>query len=192
MTARAFRFRDINIRTKIAVTLGTLVLTMCVTGWFSADRIMRVHETTVDINTSWLPSIRYIGEIRYNMARHRAIISRHVMTSEPDQKAKIEERVRLARDNVEKVREIYQPLITSVAERAAYDAFVPAWQAYLAASAKMLAVRPNSERLNCARRRSLTWQRQSNGQLPPRSRRSRLKLSKSIKLRRRCRNLHLP
>ena len=49
---------------------------MCATGIFSADRIMRVHETTVDIDTNWLPSIRYIGEVRYNMARHRAIISR--------------------------------------------------------------------------------------------------------------------
>jgi methyl-accepting chemotaxis protein len=140
MTARAIRFRDINIRTKIAVTLGILVLVMCATGWFSADRIMRVHETTVDINTSWLPSIRYIGDVRYNMARHRAIISRHMMTSQPEQKTQIEVRVRLAAKNVEDTRKIYEPLITSAAERSAYDAFVPAWQAYLAASARMLTV----------------------------------------------------
>ena len=76
MNIRAFKFRDISIRIKIAVTLGILALTMCATGIFSADRIMRVHETTVDIDTNWLPSIRYIGEVRYNMARHRAIISR--------------------------------------------------------------------------------------------------------------------
>jgi methyl-accepting chemotaxis protein len=140
MAARAFRFRDISIRTKIAATLGILVLTMGATGWFSANRIMQVHETTVDINTSWLPSIRYIGDVRYNMARHRAIISRHVMTSQPDQKTKIEERIHLAEKNVEDLLKIYQPLITTTAERAAYDAFVPAWQAYLAACAKMLAI----------------------------------------------------
>jgi methyl-accepting chemotaxis protein len=140
MTVRAFRFRDISIRTKIAVTLGILVLVICATGWFSADRIMRVNETTVDINASWLPSIRYIGDVRYNMARHRAIISRHMMTSQPEQKTQIEVRVRLAAKNVEDTRKIYEPLITSAAERSAYDAFVPTWQAYLAACARMLAI----------------------------------------------------
>jgi methyl-accepting chemotaxis protein len=140
MTARTFSFRDITIRTKIAATLVILVLTMCGTGWFSADRLMRVNETTVDINTRWLPSIRYIGDVRYNMARHRAIISRHVMASELNQKIQIEGRVRLAEKNVEDSRKIYRPLITSAAERAAYDEFSPAWQAYLAACARMLAI----------------------------------------------------
>jgi methyl-accepting chemotaxis protein len=136
----AFRFRDISIRTKIAATLAILVVTMCATGLFSTDRIMRVHETTVDINTSWLPSIRYIGDVRYNMARHRAIISRHMMTSQPEQKTQIEGRVLNAAKNVEDTRKLYEPLITSAEERSAYDAFVPAWQAYLAACARMLTI----------------------------------------------------
>jgi methyl-accepting chemotaxis protein len=140
MAAHTVKFNDIGIGAKIAATLGILVLTICGSGFFSANRVMRVHETTVDINTSWLPRIRYVGEIRYNMARHRAIISRHVMTSDPDQKAKIAERVRLAANNVETVRKSYEPLITSDAERAAYDVFVPAWQSYLAVCAKMLAI----------------------------------------------------
>jgi methyl-accepting chemotaxis protein len=134
------RFRDISIRTRIAATLGVLVLAMCATGLFSANRIMRVHETTVDINTSWLPSIRYIGDVRYNMARHRAIISRHMMTSQPEQKTQIEGRVRNAAKNVEDTRKLYEPLIATADERAAYDAFVPAWQAYLAACASMLTI----------------------------------------------------
>jgi methyl-accepting chemotaxis protein len=140
MTARALSLRDISIRTKIAVTLGVLVLTMCATGLFSVDRIMRVHETTEHINTSWLPSVRYIGDVRYNMARHRAIISRHIMTSDQDEKAQIEGRVHLAEKNVEDIRKIYEPLIATAAEREAYDAFVQAWQAYLAECARMLAI----------------------------------------------------
>ena len=62
------------------------------------------------------------------------------MTSVPDQKIQIEERVRNAEKNVEDGRKIYEPLITSASERAAYDAFVPAWQAYLAACEKLLAI----------------------------------------------------
>jgi len=140
MTDRPFRFRDVAIGTKIAATLGILVLIMCGSGLFSADRLMRVRETTEDINTTWLPSVRYIGDVRYNMARHRAIISRHVMTSKPEQKAQIETRVHLAEKNVEDARKIYEHLITTGEERAAYDAFVPAWQAYLASCERMLAI----------------------------------------------------
>jgi methyl-accepting chemotaxis protein len=151
MAARSLRFRDVTIRTKIAATLGVLVLIICASGWFAADRLMRVRETAVDINTVRLPSVRFIGDVRYNMARHRAIVSRHVMVSEPDEKAKIEVRAHLAEKNVQDARKIYEQLITSAREREAYDAFVPAWQAYLAACAKMLALSDtgnNAEAMN--------------------------------------------
>lgn len=133
------RFCDISIRTKMAAALGILVLMICVTGWLSADRIMRVHETAEDINSTWLPESRYIGDIRYNMARHRAIIGRHLMTSAPGQKSQIGDGVYIAEKNVEDLRKRYEPLIASAAERAAYEAFVPTWRAYLSACAKVLA-----------------------------------------------------
>ena len=62
------------------------------------------------------------------------------MTSQPDQKTQIEGRARAAEKNVEDTRKIYEPLIASAAERMAYEAFTPAWQAYLAACIKMLAI----------------------------------------------------
>jgi methyl-accepting chemotaxis protein len=147
MAAPSFRFRDITIRTKIAAALGILALIICASGWFAIDRLMHVRETTVDINSNWLPSVRTIGDVRYNMARHRAIISRHVMVSEPAEKANIEVRVHLAEKNVEDARKLYERMITSAEERAAYDAFVPSWQAYLTACARMLAI---SDTLNNA------------------------------------------
>ncbi|HET8918606.1 MAG TPA: MCP four helix bundle domain-containing protein, partial [Xanthobacteraceae bacterium] len=140
MSERAFRFRDISVRKKIAATLGVLVFIICGTGLFSADRLMRVHQTTVEINSNWLPSIRYIDEIRYNMARHRAIISRHVMTSELEKKRSIESRLLLVEKKIEERRKLYEPLIASATERAQYDALVSAWQAYLASCARMLAI----------------------------------------------------
>jgi methyl-accepting chemotaxis protein len=140
MAAPALRLRDIGIRAKIAVTLAILVLIVCGAGVFSVERIMRVHETTVDINTIWLPSIRYIGDVRYNVARHRAILSRHTMTSLSDEKSQIESRVRLAEQNVEQGLKIYEPLIASADEHASYTTFVQAWQAYLASCARMLAI----------------------------------------------------
>jgi methyl-accepting chemotaxis protein len=112
MARSVFWFHDISIRTRITATLAILVLIICSTGLFAVHRIMRVHETTVDMNTSRLPSIRYIGDVRYNMARHRAIVSRHVMTSNPQQKTQIEGRIHLAEKNVEDARKLYEPMVT--------------------------------------------------------------------------------
>lgn len=140
MARSVFRFHDISIRTRITATLAILVLIICSTGLFAVHRIMRVHETTVDMNTSRLPSIRYIGDVRYNMARHRAIVSRHVMTSNPQQKTQIEGRIHIAEKNVEDARKLYEPMVTSAEERAAYEAFAPAWRTYLASCASMLAI----------------------------------------------------
>lgn len=131
---------NLRIGTKILIALAALVLIICAMGAFSIDRLMRTHETTIEIDKIWLPSVRNIGDIRYNMARHRAIISRHVMAITPDQKAQVEQRARAAEENVDKSRKRYEPLIGSAEARSAYNEFVTAWQAYLAESQKMLAV----------------------------------------------------
>ena len=140
MPGQLFKWRNVTIRTKIATTLAVFYLIFGCASLFSIDRLMRFHATTADINEIWLPSVRYIGVMRYNMARHRAIISRHVMVSQPEQKIQIEERASLAAKNVVNARELYELPINSSDERNPYKAFVTAWDEYLAVCTKMLAV----------------------------------------------------
>ncbi len=133
-----FAAGNFRIGTKISIALGTLVLIACAMGVFSIHSLMRTHETTMALDKVWLPSVRYIGETRYNMARHRAIISRHVMVTTPEQKAQVEQRARAAEENVDKARKLYEPLIASTEAANAYKMFVTAWQAYIVESQKML------------------------------------------------------
>src|SRR3974390_1496873 len=86
--------KNLSIRIKIAAAFGVMLLIIGGIGFFAIDRLAGVNATTVDINTNWLPSVRYIGEVRYNMARHRAILSRHVMVTEPAAKAQVEDRLK--------------------------------------------------------------------------------------------------
>ncbi|HUI96730.1 MAG TPA: methyl-accepting chemotaxis protein [Xanthobacteraceae bacterium] len=131
---------NLSIRIKIAAAFGVMLLIIGALGFFAIDRLAGVNATTVDINSSWLPSVRYIGEVRYNMARHRAILSRHVMVSEPAAKAQVEDRIKVALQSVDAARKKYEPLITSPEERDAYTKFSAAWSAYLEAANAYLTV----------------------------------------------------
>jgi methyl-accepting chemotaxis protein len=137
--------RNVSIRTKVAAAFGMLLLLIGAVGFFAIDRLARVNATTVDINTHWLPSIRYIGEVRYNMARHRAILSRHVMVTEPAQKAQVEERIKVALQSVDAARKTYEALIASPEERAAYETYWAAWGTYLKSVEQLLAVSNRNE-----------------------------------------------
>jgi methyl-accepting chemotaxis protein len=129
-----------SIRAKVAAAIGVMVLIIAAVGLFSIDRLSRVHDTTVDIATNWLQSIRYIGDVRYNMARHRAIVSRHVMVTDAAQKAQVADRIKAAQQNVEAAVKKYVPTITSTEERAAYEKFSAAWSDYLKAVDEFVAV----------------------------------------------------
>jgi methyl-accepting chemotaxis protein len=140
MLGTANALNNVSIRTKVAAAFGVLLLIIGAVGFFAIDRLARVNDTTVDINTNWLPSVRYIGEVRYNMARHRAILSRHVMVTEPAQKAQVEERIKVALQNVDAARKKYEALITSAEERSAYDKYSVAWGDYLRSVDELLAI----------------------------------------------------
>ncbi len=131
---------NLSIRSKVAAAFGVMLLIIGGLGFFAIDRLARVNGTTLDINTNWLPSVRYIGEVRYNMARHRAILSRHAMVTEPAQKAQVEDRIKVALQNVDVARRKYEAFITSAEERSAYDRFSTAWAEYLSAVDQMLVV----------------------------------------------------
>jgi methyl-accepting chemotaxis protein len=140
MLGTMIALRNVSIRTKVAAAFGAMLLIIGAIGFFAIDRLAGVNATTIDINTSWLPSVRYIGEVRYNMARHRAILSRHVMVSEPAQKAQVEERIKVALQNVDAARKKYEPLIATAEERGAYEKFSTAWGDYLKSVEEMLAI----------------------------------------------------
>jgi methyl-accepting chemotaxis protein len=145
MPATSNVLRNVSIRTKLVAAFGVMLLMVGGLGFFAIDRLARVNATTVDINTNWLPSVRYIGEVRYNMARHRAILSRHVMVSEPAQKTQVEERIKVALQNVDAARSKYQALIASAEERGAYEKFTAAWGDYLKSVDQMLVVSRNNQ-----------------------------------------------
>jgi methyl-accepting chemotaxis protein len=131
--------KNLSIRIKIAAAFAVLLLIIAALGAFAIDGLARVNAVAVDLNTNWLPAIRYINETRYNMARHRAILARHVVATDAAQKAQVAERIKIAYQGVEASRKKYEVLIDSPEERNAYNAFLAAWTDYLKTVDDMIA-----------------------------------------------------
>jgi methyl-accepting chemotaxis protein len=131
---------NLSIRIKIAAAFGVMLLIIAALGAFAIDGLSRVNAVAVDLNTNWLPAVRYINETRYNMARHRAILARHVVATDAAQKKQVEERIKVSYQNVETARKKYEALIASPEERSAYNTFQTAWADYLKTVDDMIAV----------------------------------------------------
>ena len=104
-----------------------------------------INAATVDIATSWLPSVRVLGELRAATITYRAIVRSHLLATDEAGKQLQEDLLAKWITNTDKARKAYQPLITSPEERALYDEFSTAWAEYLAGVKEVLALSRKNE-----------------------------------------------
>jgi methyl-accepting chemotaxis protein len=126
------KITDTKIGTKIASAVGILVLTIALLGGMAVRGIDRVYYKAEEVATNWLPSIQEAGYLRFAISRHRTLVARHILVTEPAQKTQTETDINAMLEQIAKHRKDYEPLITSPQERALYDAFVGLWTTYLA------------------------------------------------------------
>jgi methyl-accepting chemotaxis protein len=129
---------NVSIRTKIAAAFGCMVLLIAGLGMFAVDRTAQVNATTIDIKDSWLPSIKFLGELRYFTARHRVSIARYVMVDDAKARERVEGRAQVLLDQVRDVRKKYELVITSPEEDGLYKEFAAGWDKYLAATSTFM------------------------------------------------------
>jgi methyl-accepting chemotaxis protein len=120
------------IRAKITIVVSFLLFAMSAMGGLAVRQMSFINGSTVEIASSWLPSVRVLGEIRAATITYRAIVRSHLLaTTEAGKQA---QEVLLAKwiEILEKARKTYEPLITSPEERAYYTESNALWAEYLA------------------------------------------------------------
>jgi methyl-accepting chemotaxis protein len=127
-----------SIRTKITVVVLFLLLAMSAMGALSVKQMYDINDATVDIVSSWLPSVRVVGEVRAATITYRATVRSHLLATDEAGKQAQEEQLEKWLEIVEKARKAYEPLITSPEERALYNAFNASWGEYLAGVKQVL------------------------------------------------------
>jgi methyl-accepting chemotaxis protein len=138
MFAVATTLRNLSVKLRIAGSFALLLLMITLLGGFAIDAAGRIHQTTTEIDTVWLSSVRELGNLRYAVVRHRAIASRHAMTDKDDEKADIEQHLTKTLDELAAANRAYLPLITSPEEARLFQAADAAIAKYLDASAVYL------------------------------------------------------
>ena len=131
-------FSRISIRTKITAVIAFLLLAMTAMGLLSLQKMQSINANTVDIQTSWLPSVQALGELRAGVIAYRNVIREHMLSETIDEKKAQESLLDSIVESNNKIRAIYEPLISSPEERALYDEWSKQWDRYKMAAKEVI------------------------------------------------------
>jgi methyl-accepting chemotaxis protein len=134
-----------SIRTKITAVVAFLLVAMSLMGALNIRQMYAINSSTVDIVTSWLPSVRVLGELRAATITYRAIVRSHLLAADEAGKQLQEDLLAKWIINTDNSRKAYEPLITSPEERALYNEFGTSWAEYLAGVKEVLALSRKNE-----------------------------------------------
>jgi methyl-accepting chemotaxis protein len=133
-------FNNLKISGKIlSVVLTVLALTIFL-GAFSLVQIGHVNNSTVDIATNWLPSVKALGRVESIAGEFRRSEFQHILSSSKEDMDKFEKRMDGQLDTFRKNTVGYEKLISSPEEKKLYEEFSSAWAAYMECHGRMLAL----------------------------------------------------
>ena len=119
----------ISLRSTLITLLAVLMAGLGAQGWLALANIRILNAGTVDIATNWLPSVRALGDVKYSLAQLRLLDSRYAIgTESTSDLAKVEAERSQA---VTTAMHVYEPLISSPAERDLWDRFTAAYGQYV-------------------------------------------------------------
>ena len=129
-----------SIRTKIIAVVAFLLVAMTGMGLLAVRNMRAINANTVDIATSWMPSVRVLGDLRAGVITYRNVIREHMLAETLEEKLAQEKTLVTVVDANTKARTAYEPMITSPEERALYNEWVKLWENYKKSSEEVMAL----------------------------------------------------
>ena len=102
-----------SIRAKITAVVAFLLLALTGMGLLAVKNMRSLNASTVDINTNWLPSVRVLGELRAGVITYRNVIREHMLAETLEEKQAAEKTLATVIEGNTKIRQTYEPMITS-------------------------------------------------------------------------------
>ena len=129
----------LSIRTKLIALVSLLLIALAAMGAFAIVEMRAINASAQDIKTSWLPSVRLVGELRTQSARYRAVLRDYL--TEPDEKfmADIQRNLDARAKDYETANKAYEPLISSPEEAALYKELSATWKTFRDAADEVIA-----------------------------------------------------
>ena len=125
-----------SISAKLFAIVSFLFLVIAAIGGFAFLEIRAINASAQDIQGRWLPSVRWIGEMRTQSARFRAVLRDHLVVTEAG-RADVDKNLVARKVDFEKAAKSYRELVSSPAERELAKQLEKDWQSFLDASAQV-------------------------------------------------------
>jgi methyl-accepting chemotaxis protein len=129
-----------SIRAKIITVVALLLVAMTGMGLLAVRNMRAINANTVDITTSWLPSVRVLGDLRAGVITYRNVIREHMLSQTLEEKLAMEKTLASVVESNTRIRAAYEPLITSPEERALYNEWVKLWESYKKGTEEVMAL----------------------------------------------------
>src|SRR3954451_19988094 len=129
----------LSISAKLFAIVSFLFLVIATVGGFSLVQMRAINAAAQDIQTEWLPSVRWAGERRVQSAPYRAVLPDHLIVADAE-RADVDKTLAARKADFEKAQQAYQPLISSPAERELANELASQWEAFASASAEVQAL----------------------------------------------------
>ncbi|WP_375464593.1 methyl-accepting chemotaxis protein [uncultured Methylobacterium sp.] len=127
----------LSIKATLIGIIGILALAIAGQGLFAAAKLRTVNTSTVEVAADWLPSVRWLGELKYSISRLRLADLRYVSEIEAMSELDKNDVVRL--QAVTTAARKYESLVSSPEEQALWDGFKRHWTTYLDLRTKLVA-----------------------------------------------------
>jgi methyl-accepting chemotaxis protein len=133
-------FAKLSIRAKITAVVAFLLVAMTGMGLLAVSNMRAINASTVDITTNRLPSVRVLGELRAGVIAYRTVIREHMLAETLEEKQAVERRLAAVVESNNRIRQTYEPLITSPQERALYKEWGESWDNYKKGTQEVMAL----------------------------------------------------
>jgi methyl-accepting chemotaxis protein len=123
----------LSISAKLFTIVSFLFLAIAVIGGFAFLQMRSINIAAQDIQAQWLPKVRWIGEMRVQSARYRAVLRDYLIVADAE-RADVDKNLAARKADFEKAAKAYQSMTSSAAERDLADELEKQWQAFLGAA----------------------------------------------------------
>ena len=127
--------KKMKIASKLALGFGVVLALVVILGVFSLKQLTKVNHSTVDIASNWLPSVRTLGELRFDASTIRRDTLNYVVAT--DRKQYYQDQLNAEFSAIAEVEKRYEPTISSDEERNLYQGFREQWDKYFAVNTRI-------------------------------------------------------
>jgi methyl-accepting chemotaxis protein len=133
-------FYNLKIATKLLISFAAVIALTVVLGMFSVSELAKVNQTSTDLSSKWMPSVRVLLQMKTNVVIFRLQELRHILAEDKAALADREKAMDVLSLSLKKGQQEYAKLAFTDAEQAGIAQFGKLWDDYLVEHEKIIAL----------------------------------------------------